>query len=140
LKPPTLPKFPVAGTNVTAKAIAQMPVNELMDVFKASGLKATQLLRNMKAQEPGILDELADEVREFFENVLEEQQQKTPGTAEIAQKWQVEIAKKARNMDKRSRDMLVYLQQRQKGLSQLGLRDGQAGKPGRLPGTAPGKL
>jgi portal protein len=130
-KPLSLPKFPIAGSKYTAKQVAMMPINQVQDVYKASGLGASEFLTQMDDQEPGILQELREEIREFFEQELEEEQKKpkkkTP--PKLLEKWRKELAIKLRQDNKRPKDFGIW--QYKHGV--------QVGKPGGPTKVKPGK-
>lgn len=130
-KPLSLPKFPIAGSRYTARKIAQMPVNQVTDVFKFSGMQAWQFIRAMDEQEPGILEELTDEVKDFFKKQLEEEKKEKKPTASprLMQRWEKELGVKYRQEDKRQRDYTSYLYKHGE----------QSGRPGGFRKTKPGK-
>jgi hypothetical protein len=138
-KPLTLPKFNVAGSRYNAKQIAQMPVNQLTDVF--NGFSASFLLRAMTAQEPGILDEMSDEVRSFFEHQLEEEEKKpkTKISPQMLRMWQKDAKKRFGNKG-RITDWAEWLQKRGQQMGKPGGPLSQypsyTGRPGRM--GAPG--
>jgi hypothetical protein len=112
--PMTLPKFPVAGSRYTATQIAKMPVNELSDRIMGGELpKAGTLLKHMRAQEPSILEQMTEEVRQFFETQLEyEEQEDADQKVDPAKmkEWADDLKKKVSKGSKRITDMTQYLQ------------------------------
>jgi hypothetical protein len=142
----SLPKFPVAGSKWTARQIAMMPVNELSDRIMGGQLpKAHVLLKHMRAQEPSILEQMTDEVRQFFETQLEikeqEDQQEEVPDAKLKE-WSGDLKKKMRKGQKRITDMTEYLKEIGHDVGKPGHRSRNvpyktsARKPGR-PGTPP---
>ena len=131
-KPLGLPKFPIASGH-TAKEIVQMPINELTDVYRATGMRASQFLQAVDAQEPGILEQLSDEVKQYFQQQIVEEQKARRArviSPKFLNKWQKELAIKVRKNKKRTNDMAQYL-------SDLG----KAGRPGAgsMPTSTAGK-
>jgi hypothetical protein len=111
-KPLSLPKFPIAGSRYTAKQVAQMPINQVTDVWHASGRTASEFLQSMDDQEPGILQQLTDEVKVFFQQALAEEeaeQKKKKRSMRLLNKWKKELMIKVRRQDKRSDDLASYL-------------------------------
>ena len=139
-KPLALPKFPVAGSAYTAKQIAQMPVNQVTDVWKASGRLASAFLQSMDDQEPGILQTLTDEVKQFFmQQVTDEEQQHKKDMSRVNKKavnrFKKELGVKVKQQDKRVEDLASYLRdvgQILHGRPDLAGRQPKAGKPGKL--------
>jgi hypothetical protein len=114
-KPMSLPKFPIAGSKWNARQIAMMPVNDLSDRIDGGELpKARKLLLDMANQEPNILDQMSDEVQEYFKHSLEDEADEDKDE-EIPEKtlaqWLKELRKKVAKQDKRSDDMTDYLQE-----------------------------
>jgi hypothetical protein len=114
-KPLSLPKFPVAGSKWNAEEIAQMPVNDLADRIDGGELpEAKKLLIDMSNQDPNILDQMSDEVREYFKHSLEDNAE-ADKDEEVPDKtlkqWMKELRKKVAFADKRSDDMTDYLQE-----------------------------
>lgn len=127
----SLPKFPIAGSRYNARRIAQLPLNQMTDVFKFSGLAAWQFIRAMDEQEPGILEELTDEVKDFFKKQLEEEKKiKKPTAApKLMKRWEKELGVKYRQENRRQRDYTSYLYKHGQ----------QSGRPGGFSKTKPGK-
>ena len=106
----SLPKFPVAASRYTAKQLMQMPVNQLTDVYRASGLRATQFLRAVDDSEPGILEQMSDEAKQFFEQLLQQEELKPkPISSKTLNRWKKELAKKVSLQDRRTADMSEWL-------------------------------
>lgn len=119
-----LPKFPIvrssAGVLYTAKQVAQLPVNQIQDVWKFSGKRVSVLMQQMDNQEPGILETLSDEVKEFFDERLKEEKKLRGGTKlspKVLKTWMKALQKSRKFDDKRPNDYSQYLHRR-------------AGKPG----------
>src|SRR5581483_1813203 len=109
-KPMGLPKFPIASSRYNARQIAMMPINQVTDVFKATGLRAGEFLAQMDDQEPGILQYLSDEVKQFFSTQLrKEQARKKPVDPKRLARWSKELAVKARKWNQRTNNMAEYL-------------------------------
>lgn len=136
----SLPKFPISGTSYTAKQIARMPVNQVTDVWRASGQRPSMFLQSVDDQEPGILQELTDEVKVFFQEQLDrEEQSKKKALRNIDKKaiakWKKELAIKVRRQDKRTENLAEYLTDIGKvlhGRPDLAGRNPKAGRPGKL--------
>ena len=112
-RPLMLPKFPVAGSKWNAKQIAQMPVNDLSDRVNGGELpEPKKLLRDMTAQDPTILDQMSDEVRQYFEDRLNEQEKEEKGEdaePKDLKKWVKVLRKKVSEQNKRNDSMTDYL-------------------------------
>ncbi|MDE2100021.1 MAG: phage portal protein [Patescibacteria group bacterium] len=149
-KPISTPKFPIAGSKYNARQIAQMPVNELSDVYRATGFRASEFLKAMDEQEPGILQELTDEVKTFFQQILDEEKKDKARlrlSPRTLKQWQKELAVKVRKQNKRTSDMAQYLQDLGSKKKQIYRKTvgstpyskaGKPGKPGK--GTYPTTL
>lgn len=106
----SLPKFPIAGSRYNAKQIAMMPVNKAVDVFKATGMPMHMFLQALENQEPGILQTLTDEVKEFFKRQLEEEKKpKKKLPPKTLARWQKELEVEVGKMNKRASDMSTWL-------------------------------
>ncbi len=132
-----LPKFPIAGSRYNARKIAQMPVNQMTDVFKFSGMTAWQFLQAMDEQEPGILQQLTEEVKDFFKQQLEEEQNKPkPKVApRLMKRWEKELGVKYRQENKRGRDYGTYLYKHGQQTGKPGggsAKNSKAGTPGNV--------
>lgn len=149
-KPLTLPKFSISGTKYSAKQIAQMPVNKLTDVFNTGGFTAAQVMRDMEQQEPGILNQLSDEVREFFTYRLELEKSKNKNvklSSGVLRKWLAEQKKRYDQQEDKINDWATWMQRYgQKmgipggGSARGGLSE-PVGKPGyKKPGGKPGNI
>lgn len=129
-KPLTLPKFPIQGVAATAKQVARMPVNQVQDVFLNSGVKPSQIVRQMDEQEPGILQQLADEVREFIQQQLKEEEK--AGLTRVSRgqwkKWEKELRQSVRRDNKRTNDLAEWM--RKSGGTTLGRPGTSSGRPG----------
>ena len=92
-----LPKFPIAGSAYSARKIAMMPVNQVTDVWRATGLPISSFIRAMDVQEPGILQHLTDELKTFFDQQLQEEQAKKKAqklTPQMLNRWKKRINRK----------------------------------------------
>ena len=112
-RPLMLPKFPIAGSKWNAREIARMPVNDLAERIDGGELPpAKSLLLDMDDQEPNILEQMADEVKEYFKYVLQEDEQddadETPD--QYLQSWLKKQRKRVNKRKARSDDMTQYLQ------------------------------
>jgi len=144
-KPMALPKFPIAGSKWNAREIAKMPVNDLADRIDGGQLPEPQkLLPQMEQQEPNILDQMNDEVKEYFKHVLQEDEdEKNEATPdEYLQMWLKKLRKRAKKRDARSDDMTEYLQNvnqkwRMAQPSKPGAKTYRAVKNPGKPGTPP---
>ncbi len=90
----TLPKFPMAAGRYTAKELAFMPVNQLSD-FVATGQAGTpkQLLKNMQNQEPSIIEQLSDDVRQYFEDAMKREEKEKLAKLKLSPKALAELKK-----------------------------------------------
>lgn len=133
-KPLGLPKFPIAGSIYPARKIAVMPINQVQDVYKASGLRPSEFLRAMDEQEPGILQTLVDEVKDFLDEQLRQEldQPKRKIPPVLLKKWAKELATRTRAQRKRSSDYTEYMYKLGQKLGRPGMRNDpkKAGKPG----------
>ena len=136
-KPMSLPKFPIAGSRWTASAIAQMPVNSLVDRMLSGQLpkSPSKLLAQMQAQEPGILEQMTDEIREFFDEAIEQEEQETQKRKTPKQqikKWETLAKQRYGKNAKRTNDMSQWLYEK-------GRFAGKPGGPSRTnqPGLPP---
>lgn len=131
-----LPKFPIQGSRYNARQIAQMPVNQITDVWKATGMRPSQFLKAMDSQEPGILTQLTDEVKVFFQDALDKEQKerKKPLGDKQLQQWKKELAIRVKKQRSRTSDMAKYIQERGKaGDPRIGSsKNSKAGEPGNI--------
>lgn len=122
----SLPKFPIAssasGKRYSAKQLAQLPLNQIQDVWQFNAFTAVELLSAMDEQEPGILETLTDDVKQFFDERLQEEHNKPkkPIPPALLKKWAKALGIKVRQQQKRTSDYGQWL-----------YKSGQqAGKPG----------
>lgn len=110
-KPLALPKFTIAGTRYSARQWAQIPVNKLTYEFARSGLSASQLLKAMDDQEPGILRQMSEEAADFFDQQLKLEQKKNRRKVSPAliRKWAKEQVKRYRQDNNRIEDYGTWL-------------------------------
>jgi len=113
-KPLALPKFPIAGTKWNAKQIALMPVNDLAQRIDGGELPhPKKLLIDMQNQDPNILDQMSDQVKDYFKHILDDEASEDQDE-ELPQKtldqWMKDLRKRVAKQDKRSDDMTQYLQ------------------------------
>jgi Phage portal protein len=129
----SLPKYPIASS-YDAKKIASMPVNQIQDLMYAGELPpVAQLLSQMEEQEPGILETLTDEVKQFFEQALEDddEKQRKPLTNQFIKKWQQEQKVRFSKAEKRTNDFADYLRTQGPNAGRPGGANlGKIGKPG----------
>jgi hypothetical protein len=138
----TLPKFPISGSRYNARQVAQMPVNQVSQLIINGQLPGpTELLTQMDEQEPGILDEMTDELRQFFEDALEyEQQQKateTGASPDLIKQWQQTQSKRVREQANRISNFSLWLYKRGQfqGKPGGGSSRGGLAEPNRLRGN-----
>lgn len=113
----TTPKFPIAGTAFTASQLAAMEVAELIGVLDDGGLSPTKTLGEMKSQDPTILEEMSDALKDFFEKAVEvEKKAKKTRPRAVMTKWLQQQKKLYLDQQKRKDDMSSYLQERSKVL------------------------
>lgn len=110
VKPPAplaLPKFPIQGTRYTALQLASLPVNTLRTVLSRSGMRPSELLRAMDNQEPGLLSQLTDQVKEFLKAQLKEEATKglKPLAPRLLNKWTKELSVHLRKDRARTQDL-----------------------------------
>jgi hypothetical protein len=113
-KPMALPKFPIAGTKWNAREIAQMPVNDLAQRIDGGELPhPKKLLIDMQNQDPNILEQMSDQVKDYFKHVLDDEASEDQDE-EIPQKtldqMMKELRKRTSKQNNRSDDMTQYLQ------------------------------
>lgn len=140
-KPLQLPHFPIAGSRHSAQKIAMMPVNQVQDVWTATGMTMLEFLGAMDDNQPGILERLSEELKDFFEEQLEEESQpKKKVSQKLLKQWKQDLVKRVSKTKKRPYDYTRFL-----------TKLGRSGKPGaysdsggvrrRLPiGGKPGNL
>ena len=113
-KPLALPKFPIAGTKWNAQEIAQMPVNDLAQRIDGGELPhPKKLLIDMQNQDPNILEQMSDQVKDYFKHVLddeasEDQDEEIP--KKTLDQMMKDLRKRTSKQNKRSDDMTQYLQ------------------------------
>jgi predicted house-cleaning noncanonical NTP pyrophosphatase (MazG superfamily) len=134
-----LPKFPIAGTVYSAAQIAKMEPDKAKDVIQKSGQKPSAILKSMDDQEPGIIEQLSDEVKEFLEQRLKEEENERKGVKPIApqllDKWREQLATRKGRDDRRPRELADWMKQR---VNKPDPRQSGTGRP-RGKGTLPGK-
>ena len=138
-KPLSLPKFPIVnsmtGKAYTAKKLQQLPLNEMADVWSFSNIPASQFLLAMDQQEPGILETLTEEVKEFFDQQLEQEANKPKHKIPPAliKKWAKALGIKVRQQDRRTSDFGKWLWKLGQNSGRPGggsARNSKAGIPG----------
>lgn len=135
-----LPKFPVAGSRWNARQIAMMPVNQISELVSTGQLPAPPaLLQHMQNQEPSILEQMTDEVREFFENQDDEHEKEKLAEQKAIEKTTGKRAgklrKRVRDDEGRITDMTQYLQKIGHDIGKPGTRSRvRPYRAGRLPG------
>ncbi len=89
-------QFPVAGTKMNASQIASMNLGEIMMAMDCGLLpKAKYLLRAMEQQDPSILEQMTEQVREFLEELAEEENKPEPRTSlAVVKAWRKQQAKR----------------------------------------------
>lgn len=123
-----LPKFPITGSRYSAAQIARMPINRVTDVFAGTGLSAFGFLRAMDEQEPGILQTLSDEVKQFFEERLrEEKKPRTKIAPALMKRWIKDLGIKRKKQDSREDEYSEYLRKGGAGYKQRNKDVGRAG-------------
>ncbi len=147
----TLPKFPVVhssdGRGHTARDLARMPVNQIQDALSFSGQRASYMLSQMDNQESGILEQLSEEVREFFDQQLQDERSKPnkPISPKLLKKWAKVLKTRVKTDDDRSQDYTEWLYRVGKDMGKAGHLGGapafkqskKAGKPGQPPKNVP---
>lgn len=130
----SMTQFPVSGSGFTAADIAQMPVDELSGRIQAGQLpKARRLLRDMKAQAPGILEQMSEEVRQFLEDLADEENQPEPKTPqEVVNRWRKEQGKRLLQQNSRTSNYSDWLY-KTGGMSYRGKPVKNLGTPGKPP-------
>lgn len=105
-----LPKFPIAGSIYTAQQISQMPVKQVKTLVQNGKLpKPKQLLKNMQNQNPSILEEMAEELREYFEKMDKEQDPAPKLSPKRTKELTKEQMKRFKDQDKRPKDFSQFL-------------------------------
>jgi hypothetical protein len=114
IQPLKLKQFPIAGSRYNARQVAHMPINQLTDAINNGVLpKPPQLLKQMQNQDPGILEQMTDEVRQFFEDQLKIEQQNNklkPVSPKIKKQWIKDQRKRVADQNKRVDEFGEYLQ------------------------------
>jgi hypothetical protein len=113
-KPLALPKFPIAGSAYNARQIAQMPLNHLSQLIINGELpKPGELLGQMQEQEPGILDEMTDELRQFFEEAIDREEEEKANEKPVPRKtlleWQKKQVKRVKEQAEKINDFSEFL-------------------------------
>lgn len=142
-KPLALPKFNIAGTRYNAKQIAMMPVNQITDTF--NGMSASFLLRAMTAQEPNILEEMSDELRDYLEHQLEleKDEPKTKISPKTMKLWEQDAKKRVKDQKKKIQDWATWMVRKGQKMGKPGGGSARGGivEPGmRKPGGKPGNI
>lgn len=137
----TLPKFPIPGTKLSAREIADMPTNHLMDLFELGTMPPVdQLMDDMDNQEPGILEQLSEQTKAFFEerSKMEEQQHRVqPIRPKIIKKWLKEQSIRIKEHKKRTSDYSEFIRKR----GQQVMKPGGPGSKGFVPKAGkPGEI
>jgi hypothetical protein len=99
----------------------------------------------MQEQDPGILEEMTEEVRQFFEEALQQEQQEQAKKKQvpraILKKWEEEAKKRFRTDDKRTGDLATWLYNYAKYQGKPGGGPRKRGQPGLPPtGGKPGDI
>lgn len=107
----SLPKFPIASSRYNAKQIAQMPLNQMTDTFKATGMSMIDFAQQLDSQEPGILETLSDEIKDYVKEKLDEELHKPEKKVkpQLIKQWQKELGIRFRLTNKRTSDYTSYL-------------------------------
>ena len=136
----SLPKYPIAGSQYNARQIAKMPVNQISDFLDFSGIKVKRIKADMENQEPGILETLEEEVREFLDQREQQEEQANkakPVPAKFKKQQDVETKQRYKKQSKRIGDMATWLNKR----GQVQDRPGAPGKVGYVQrGGRPGNI
>jgi hypothetical protein len=105
----------------------------VQDVFHTSGLKPSAFLNAMDTQEPGILQELTEEIQQFLKEQLEEEKRNTikPIPPKLLLKWKKELSKAYRKDNKRTNDLGKWYREG---------RGDNVGRPGNAGTGRPGEL
>ena len=151
-KPMMTPKFPILGSKYNARDIARMPVNQLTDVWMSGelGKSPSKVMGEMMNQDPGILEEMTEEVKQFFDQVMQEEQDKPKKKLplKVLHKWEKDQVTRFRRDAKRIADFATWLQKRGVFMGRPGgapankgsvTQGGQVFKPGTTNSGRPGK-
>jgi hypothetical protein len=125
----------MTGKGYTAKKLQQLPLNEMADVWSFSNIPASQFLLAMDQQEPGILETLTEEVKQFFDQQLEQEANKPKHKIPPAliKKWAKALGIKVRQQDRRTSDFGKWLWKLGQNSGRPGggsARNSKAGIPG----------
>jgi hypothetical protein len=105
-----------------------MPVNQIHDlVMKGKLPKPPELLKEMKNQEPTILEQMTREVREFFEESVKEREaeEKKKRKLALGPRARERLQEKWKEGEERPQDMATYLVKRGVDIG----RPGRRGQP-----------
>lgn len=124
-------QFPVAGTNYTAAEIAAMDIEELINKMACGILPApNRLIRAMEQQDPSILEQMSEQVREFLEELAEENNKPQPKTPkQIVDEWRKKQAKLLLDDKRRISNYSEWLY-KTGGMNVFGKPNKDIGKPG----------
>jgi Phage portal protein len=151
-KPMTTPKFPILGSKYNAKDIARMPVNQLTDVWMSGqlGNSPSKLIGEMMNQDPGILEQMTEEVKQFLDQVIQEEQDqpKKKLPLKVLHKWEKDQVTRFKRDAKRIADFATWLTKRGVFMGRPGgapankgniTQGGQVFKPGTTNSGRPGR-
>lgn len=148
----SLPKMPMAGSVFSAKQVAAMSFAQFANAVKLGYVPKDKrfLAQQMETQEPGILEQLSDELKEYFQELEEEEEnEQQDDKVKISKKQKEEQLAKYNKRKHRPADVekSIYYQGKTKGKNRfpdtqnIGTDDKRRGgelgtrlskKPGRL--------
>jgi hypothetical protein len=135
-----LPKFPVAGSAYTAMDLARMPVNDLASLVNSGALgDPKKLLPQMQNQDPNILEQMSQEVKEFFDSVQKAKEKEEASKVMSPQQQKAldkEQKKRRKKQGDRTHDYTDFLYKKGADLGNPGgPRMDRAGNKSGTPGT-----
>jgi len=137
----SLPKFPISGTAYTAMELAEMPVDQLRNLFDQEQMPPVKnVMHDMENQEPGILEQLSEETKEFFEERKQKEQAQhrvKPIDPKIIKQWAKEQQDRLKEHSKRTASYSEFVEKR----GQQAMKPGGPGSKGIIPKAGkPGQI
>ena len=140
----SLPKFPISGSRYTAREIASMPISALHDLFELGAMPpAEDVLRDMEQQEPGIIQELDEQIRALFEYRIEKEAKNKkikPVRQKFLRQWMKDQQIKLKHSEGRTGDFSEWLRTRGQSLPQPDRSSNGRSRVKTSPAGTPGKI
>lgn len=124
-------QFPVAGTGMTAAQIAEMDIDSFIEAISDGRLpRPDRLLRAMQSQDPSVLEEMQEQVREFLEELAEEKKKPEPKTPkQVVEEWRKKQGQRLARQNSRISNYSEWLY-KTGGINVYGKPNKDVGKPG----------